>query len=122
MKPLTDEELAELTPEELIAYNRGLGAGIEIGYKQGVQAALRHMQSMPTQLTPTPDSTPLEELDLTVRTFNVLTRHAEVSTIGELLAYAETHDLLELKNFDKKTLDELREKLRRKGYALPRPS
>lgn len=52
---------------------------------------------------------PLEDLDLTVRTYNCL-KAAKINTIGELVRF-DVHELLKFRNFTKKSLVELEEVL-----------
>jgi DNA-directed RNA polymerase subunit alpha len=60
---------------------------------------------------------PIEELDLSVRTFNCLKR-AGITKVGELFEKNE-EDLLSIKNFGQKALDELREQMKIKGLNPP---
>ena len=59
---------------------------------------------------------PIEELDLTVRSYNCLKREG-IHTVGELVARSEA-DLLDIRNFGAKSIDEVKAKLRRMGLAL----
>jgi DNA-directed RNA polymerase subunit alpha len=52
---------------------------------------------------------PIEELDLTVRSYNCLKREG-VTTVGELTQKSE-EDLLEIRNFGQKSIDEVKAKL-----------
>ena len=61
--------------------------------------------------------TPIEELDLSVRAFNCLKAN-EIQTVGQLLQKKE-EELLALRNFGRKSLDEIKEKLVEKGYIKP---
>lgn len=58
----------------------------------------------------------IEELDFSVRTYNCL-KKANILTIGELLQTTEA-DLMQIRNFGKKSLVEVREKLAHMGLAL----
>ena len=51
----------------------------------------------------------IEELDFSVRTYNCL-KKANILTIGELVQTTEA-DLMQIRNFGKKSLVEVREKL-----------
>ena len=55
----------------------------------------------------------IEELDLTVRSFNCL-KKAEISTVGELAAL-NYQDLLKIKNLGKKSLSEIEDKMKELG-------
>lgn len=61
--------------------------------------------------------TPIEQLDLSVRVFNSLKRTG-VTTVGEVLDMLSKGEetMLAIRNFGDKSLDELRDKLREKGY------
>lgn len=69
------------------------------------------------------DNTPsisIEDLELSVRAYNCLKR-ASINSLSELLKKSE-HDLLNIKNFGKKSSDEVIEKLRQAGLELqPNP-
>jgi DNA-directed RNA polymerase subunit alpha len=59
----------------------------------------------------------IEELDLSVRVFNSLKRTG-ITTIGDVLEMLDrgSDAMLAIRNFGEKSLDELVEKLREKGY------
>ncbi len=59
---------------------------------------------------------PIEEMDLTVRSYNCLKREG-IHTIGELVARSEA-DLLDIRNFGQKSIDEVKTKLAGMGLAL----
>jgi DNA-directed RNA polymerase subunit alpha len=61
--------------------------------------------------------TPIENLDLSVRVFNSLKRTG-ITTIGEVLDMLEKgpEAMLSIRNFGEKSLEELQERLREKGY------
>jgi DNA-directed RNA polymerase subunit alpha len=61
--------------------------------------------------------TPIEQLDLSVRVFNSLKRTG-ITTVGEVLELLGKGEdaVLSIRNFGEKSLDELREKLREKGF------
>lgn len=62
----------------------------------------------------------IEDLELSVRAYNCLKR-ASINSMGELLKKSE-HDLLNIKNFGKKSSDEVIEKLHQFGLDLmPNP-
>jgi DNA-directed RNA polymerase subunit alpha len=60
---------------------------------------------------------PIEELELTVRAYNCLKR-AGITKVGEILKRMEKgeEEMLAIRNFGKKSLDELVERLDDKGY------
>ena len=61
-------------------------------------------------------SLPIEDLDLTVRSYNCLKREG-VHTVGELVARTES-DLLDIRNFGQKSIDEVKVKLHHLGLSL----
>ncbi len=59
---------------------------------------------------------PIEELDLTVRSYNCLKREG-ITTVGELVEKSED-DLLEIRNFGQKSIDEVKAKLVEMGLEM----
>ena len=59
---------------------------------------------------------PIDDLDLTVRSYNCLKREG-VHTVGELVARTES-DLLDIRNFGQKSIDEVKIKLHQFGLSL----
>ncbi|MGO1320489.1 MAG: DNA-directed RNA polymerase subunit alpha [Galactobacter sp.] len=59
---------------------------------------------------------PIEELDLTVRSYNCLKREG-IHSVGELVARSEA-DLMDIRNFGAKSIDEVKEKLQELGLSL----
>jgi DNA-directed RNA polymerase subunit alpha len=78
--------------------------GIEIGPSVG-DAALASDLALP-----------IEDLDLTVRSYNCLKREG-IHSVGELVGRSEA-DLLDIRNFGAKSIDEVKEKLGEMGLAL----
>lgn len=64
-------------------------------------------------------ATPIEDVDFSVRTFNCLKKEA-INSLGELIKRTES-DLLAIRNFGKRSLDEVIEKLAQFGLALVEP-
>lgn len=64
--------------------------------------------------------TPIEALDLNVRAYNCLKR-AGISTVGQVLSKlaVNENELLEIRNFGRKSLEELKEKLTERGLYPP---
>jgi DNA-directed RNA polymerase subunit alpha len=60
---------------------------------------------------------PIEELDLPMRAYNSLKRN-NITKIGQLLALGDD-ELLRMRNFGKKSLDEMRERLALRGFSIP---
>lgn len=61
---------------------------------------------------------PIEELDLSVRPYNCLKR-AGINTVGDLMQRTE-EEIVSVKNFGRKSLDEVRDKLTALGLSLKR--
>jgi DNA-directed RNA polymerase subunit alpha len=61
-------------------------------------------------------SMPIEQLDFTVRSYNCLKREG-VHSVGELLGRSEA-DLMDIRNFGQKSIDEVKAKLHSMGMAL----
>jgi len=59
---------------------------------------------------------PIDDLDLTVRSYNCLKREG-VHTVGELVGRTES-DLLDIRNFGQKSIDEVKIKLHQMGLSL----
>ena len=60
---------------------------------------------------------PIEELDLPMRAYNSLKRN-NIVKVGQLLQLSDD-DLLRMRNFGKKSLDEMKERLRMRGFLVP---
>ena len=69
-----------------------------------------------TPLAPSPEDELIEELELGVRSYNCLKREG-IQTIGDLVSKTEA-ELLNIPNFGKKSIDEVKEKLESRGLAL----
>ena len=61
-------------------------------------------------------SVPIEDLNLTQRSYNCLKREG-IHTVGELVNHTE-QDLLDIRNFGMKSIDEVKEKLQSLGLSL----
>jgi DNA-directed RNA polymerase subunit alpha len=59
---------------------------------------------------------PIEDMDFTVRSYNCLKREG-VATVGDLVQKTE-EDLLEIRNFGQKSIDEVKAKLEEMGLGL----
>jgi DNA-directed RNA polymerase subunit alpha len=70
-----------------------------------------------TVLTPTRYNTPIEDLQLSVRAYNCLKRSG-LMMVGQVLEKAED-ELLSLRNFGRKSYDELRDRLFELGFLAP---
>ena len=74
-------------------------------------------EAMGSRLTSEVAETPVEALDLSVRVFNSLKRTG-ITTVGDVLDLLEKGEqaVMSIRNFGEKSLDELRQKMREKGY------
>ena len=61
-------------------------------------------------------ATPIESLDLSVRSYNCLKREG-INTVSELVALSE-NQLMNIRNFGQKSVDEVRDKLEELGLSL----
>ncbi|HNR01653.1 MAG TPA: DNA-directed RNA polymerase subunit alpha [Anaerolineaceae bacterium] len=70
-----------------------------------------------SHLTSEAAETPIENLDLTVRVFNSLKRTG-VKSVGDVLELLDKGEeaVMSIRNFGEKSLDELREKMKEKGF------
>jgi len=75
------------------------------GLEQGADAQMAKLSAMP-----------IEELDLSVRPYNCLKR-AGINTVGDLIQRTE-EEIVSVKNFGRKSLDEVRDKLTALGLSL----
>ena len=85
------------------------------------RAVLAEPEKPPLSSMPIPPKiydTPIEELDLSVRAYNCLKR-SSITKVGQVLSMNED-DLLGVRNFGEKSLQELREKLLLRNF-LPNP-
>lgn len=81
--------------------------------EKGVPAKVGAGSGLPAEVL----NTPIEGLDLTPRAYNSLKR-ANITKVGEVLEMNE-EELLSIRNFGRKSLDELRERLVERGYLTP---
>ncbi|MEO8246835.1 MAG: DNA-directed RNA polymerase subunit alpha [Chloroflexota bacterium] len=63
---------------------------------------------------------PIEELDLPMRAYNSLKRN-NITKVGQVLALSDD-EFLRMRNFGKKSLDELKERLALRGFISPESS
>ncbi len=61
-------------------------------------------------------ATPIESMDLSVRSYNCLKREG-INSVSELVALSE-HQLMNIRNFGQKSVDEVRDKLIEMGLSL----
>ncbi len=87
------------------------------GVSEESLAAIALEEEESSRLTSEMIETPIENLDLSVRVFNSLKRTG-ITTVGEVIELLEKGDeaVMSIRNFGEKSLDELRTKMREKGY------
>ncbi len=87
------------------------------GISEESLAAIAVQEEEGSRLTSEMIETPIENLDLSVRVFNSLKRTG-ITTVGEVLELLEKGDeaVMSIRNFGEKSLEELRQKMREKGY------
>jgi DNA-directed RNA polymerase subunit alpha len=95
---------------KILVQHLGLLAGAEA---VSVEPAKQEEHGIPPRI----NDAPIEELELTVRAYNCLKR-AGITKVGEILRRMEKgeEEMLAIRNFGKKSLDELVDKLREKKY------
>jgi DNA-directed RNA polymerase subunit alpha len=87
------------------------------GISEETLATMEEAMEEGSRLTSEMIETPIENLDLSVRVFNSLKRTG-ITTVGEVLELLEKGDeaVMSIRNFGEKSLEELRQKMREKGY------
>ncbi|HEX4841692.1 MAG TPA: DNA-directed RNA polymerase subunit alpha C-terminal domain-containing protein, partial [bacterium] len=94
-----------LTDQFKLLIGMGQEGETAAGLEPGVDAQMAKLYAMP-----------IEELDLSVRPYNCLKR-AGINTVGDLIQRTE-EEIVAVKNFGRKSLDEVREKLTSLGLSL----
>jgi DNA-directed RNA polymerase subunit alpha len=108
---LTPEEALSRAAEILVSqFSLFTSAG------KSLVAGDRGVMGAPT-LPPNMLDMPIEELDLPMRAYNSLKRN-NIVKVGQLLQLQD-EDLLRMRNFGKKSLDEMKERLRMRGFLPP---
>ncbi|HZD58304.1 MAG TPA: DNA-directed RNA polymerase subunit alpha [Anaerolineales bacterium] len=106
------EEALSTSAKILIDHLRHLA-----GVSEETLSAIAEEEVESSRLTSEMIETPIENLDLSVRVFNSLKRTG-ITTVGEVLELLEKGDeaVMSIRNFGEKSLEELRAKMREKGY------
>lgn len=106
------EEALSTSAKILIDHLRHLA-----GVSEETLAVITQEEVESSRLTSEMIETPIENLDLSVRVFNSLKRTG-ITTVGEVLELLEKGDeaVMSIRNFGEKSLEELRAKMREKGY------
>jgi DNA-directed RNA polymerase subunit alpha len=101
---------------QLLIRHFGLFAGVETLVPEA-EAGLAAAEMQPEEVPSRVADVPIEELDLTVRVYNCLKRTG-ITKVEEVLAKMEKgpDEMLAIRNFGSKSLDELVGRLEEKGY------
>jgi len=121
-----DKLILEIWTDGTIGPEEALSTGAKIlidhlrhlaGISEETLAAISEEMEEGRGLTSEMIETPIENLDLSVRVFNSLKRTG-ITTVGEVLELLEKGDeaVMSIRNFGEKSLEELRQKMREKGY------
>ncbi len=86
------------------------------GQKIGTIKTVEERKSTDDKEEDKANSVSVEELELSVRSYNCLKR-ANINSLGDLLLLSD-HDLMNIKNFGKKSAEEVLDKLESMGYNL----
>jgi DNA-directed RNA polymerase subunit alpha len=108
-----------MSPEEAVSHSAELFTqhlNLFVRFRDSIEKHEQELRGEKTGQNRLMD-TPIEELDLSVRAFNCLKAN-EIQTVGQLLQKRE-EELLALRNFGRKSLDEIKEKLVEKGFIKP---
>jgi DNA-directed RNA polymerase subunit alpha len=120
-----DKLTLEIETDGTISPEEALGKAADILVRQFSLFSTIGMATLPAeraassapQLPPNMLDMPIEELDLPMRAYNSLKRN-NIVKVGQLLQLSDD-DLLRMRNFGKKSLDEMKERLRMRGFILP---
>lgn len=121
-----DKLILEIWTDGTIAPEKTLGIASKLlidhlrfisGVSEETLAASVEKETGGSRLTSEAAETPIENLDLSVRVFNSLKRTG-ITTVGDVLELLEKGDeaVMSIRNFGEKSLEELRQKMREKGF------
>ncbi len=121
-----DKLILEIWTDGTIGPEQALSMGAKLiidqlryiaGISEESLAAIALEEEKGSRLTSEMIETPIENLDLSVRVFNSLKRTG-ITTVGEVIELLEKGEeaVMSIRNFGEKSLDELRQKMREKGY------
>ena len=121
-----DKIVLEITTDGTIVPDEALRQSADILVRHltllaNYRAEVPEIEKPPLSSLPIPQKiydTPIEELDLSVRAYNCLKR-SNITKVGQVLSMNE-EDLLGVRNFGEKSLQELRERLLIRNF-LPNP-
>ena len=120
-----DKLTLEIETDGTISPEEALGKAADILVRHFTLFSNIGMQPLPAErsgialpaIAPNLLDMPIEELDLPMRAYNSLKRN-NIVKVGQLLQLSDD-DLLRMRNFGKKSLDEMKERLRMRGFILP---
>ncbi len=121
-----DRLMLEIWTDGTVAPERALSTAAKIlmehlrfvaGISEETLTITIEKESSGTRLSSEMAETPVEALDLSVRVFNSLKRTG-ITTVGDVLDLLEKGEqaVMSIRNFGEKSLDELRQKMREKGF------
>lgn len=121
-----DRLVLEIWTDGTVTPEKALGASSKImidhlrfisGVSEEMLVIGTEKETTGSRLTSEAAETPIENLDLSVRVFNSLKRTG-ITTVGDVLDLLEKGDeaVMSIRNFGEKSLDELRQKMREKGF------
>lgn len=121
-----DKLTLEIWSDGTVAPERALSAAAKImiehlrfiaGISEETLSIVSEPEDAGTRLSTEMAETPVEALDLSVRVFNSLKRTG-ITTVGDVLDLLEKGEqaVMSIRNFGEKSLDELRDKMREKGF------
>ena len=85
-------------------------------FRELVEGPISVDEAVATEAAPAYADEPIEKLDLTVRSLNCLKREG-VHTVADLLNYS-LEDLMDIRNFGEKSVDEVKDKIESMGLSL----
>jgi DNA-directed RNA polymerase subunit alpha len=119
-----DKLTMEIETDGTLAPEEALARAADILVRQfslfaniGVAAAPVATATGAPQIPPNMLEMPIEELDLPMRAYNSLKRN-NIVKVGQLLQLSDD-ELLRMRNFGKKSLDEMKERLVMRGFLPP---
>src|SRR6266850_1288897 len=118
---ITESADVEIVNPELLLLTLDSDAGsieMDLTVETGVgYRPAEHAEDLPALVSANLLDAPIEELDLPMRAYNSLKRN-NITKIGQLLALGDD-ELLRMRNFGKKSLDEMKERLALRGFIVP---
>ncbi|HJT63170.1 MAG TPA: DNA-directed RNA polymerase subunit alpha, partial [Candidatus Limnocylindria bacterium] len=105
------------TPQAALAQAAGILVREFSRFAEIGRPAMGTGEDVPAPLAASLLDAPIEELDLPMRAYNSLKRN-NITKIGQLLALGDD-ELLRMRNFGKKSLDDMKERLALRGFIPP---